>query len=66
MPLWLDYRLEMRESANLRATSSAAPGGNRLESTLSSLIGDGSIGMEYNVSIPPGGTRTVTMTYKPI
>jgi hypothetical protein len=31
-----------------------------------SFVGDGSIGHVYNVSVPKGGTKTVTITYKPI
>jgi hypothetical protein len=31
-----------------------------------SFVGDGSIGHVYNISIPKGATKTVTMTYKPI
>jgi len=33
---------------------------------VTSFTGDGSIGHVYNISIPKGGTKTVTMTYKPI
>jgi hypothetical protein len=31
-----------------------------------SFVGDGLIGHVYNISIPAGATKTVTMTYKPI
>jgi hypothetical protein len=31
-----------------------------------SFVGDGSIGHVYDISIPAGATKTVTMTYKPI
>jgi hypothetical protein len=31
-----------------------------------SFVGDGYIGHTYNLSIPAGATKTVTMTYKPI
>jgi hypothetical protein len=31
-----------------------------------SFVGDGYIGHVYNISIPKGATKTVTMTYKPI
>jgi len=30
------------------------------------FVGDGAIGQVYNISIPKGSTKTVTMTYKPI